>query len=95
VGPLLVVGAAPSFDFLFSILQAQKPVLVQAFLPKPAVERFDAGIVRGFPRPGKIQDHAMGREAKRNYPKKKRYCGAVLSQIMRSLSPKIPLFSWL
>ena len=58
--PLLVVMASPSFNFLFSILQAQKPVLVQAFLPKTAIERFDKGIIRGLPRPGEVQDYAMG-----------------------------------
>jgi hypothetical protein len=60
VGPLLVVVAVPSLDFLFSILQAQKPVLVQTFLPKPAVKRLDEGVVRGLPRPGEVQDYAMG-----------------------------------
>jgi hypothetical protein len=57
--PLLVVVAAPSLDLLCSILQAQKPVFIQTLLPKPAVERFNEGIVRGLPRPGKIQDHPM------------------------------------
>ena len=58
-GPLLMVVAAPGFDLFLSILQAQKPVLIQAFLPKPAVERFDEGVVCGLAWPGKIQDHAM------------------------------------
>jgi hypothetical protein len=35
-------------------------VLIQALLPKPAVERFNEGVVRGLPRPGKIQDHTVG-----------------------------------
>jgi hypothetical protein len=60
VWPLLVVVAAPSLDLLCSILQTQKPVLIQAFLSKPAVERFDEGIVRGLARPGEVQDDAMG-----------------------------------
>jgi hypothetical protein len=50
--------AAPSLDLVFSILQAQKPVLIPALLPKTAIERFDEGIVCGFPWPGKIQDYA-------------------------------------
>src|SRR3974377_1503058 len=58
--PLLVVVAAPSFDLFLSILQAQKPVLVQTLLPKAAVKGFDEGIVRGLPRPGEVQDDAMG-----------------------------------
>jgi hypothetical protein len=46
--------APPSFDLLFSILQAQKPVIIQAFLPKAAVKGFDEGVVRRFAWPGKI-----------------------------------------
>ncbi len=30
--------------------QIEKPVLVQAFVPEPAVERFDIGVLIGFPR---------------------------------------------
>jgi hypothetical protein len=60
VGPLFVVVAPPSLDLFLSILQAQKSVLIQAFLPETAVERFDEGVIRGLPRPGKVQDHAMG-----------------------------------
>jgi hypothetical protein len=55
VGPLLIIVAAPGFDLFLSILQAQKPVLIQAFLPKAAVERFDKSIVCGLPRPREIQ----------------------------------------
>jgi hypothetical protein len=56
VGPLFIVVAAPGADLLFSILQAQKPVLIQAFLPKTAVKRFDEGVVRGLAWPGKVQN---------------------------------------
>jgi hypothetical protein len=58
--PLLVVVAVPSLDLLCSILQAQKPVFIQALLPEPAVKRFDEGVVRGLPRPREVQDYAMG-----------------------------------
>ena len=54
---VLVVVAAPSFDLLFSILQTQKPVFIQALLPKPAVERFDEGVICGLAWPGKIQNY--------------------------------------
>src|SRR5208337_4843483 len=60
VGPFFIVVKTPSIDLIRSIFQAQKPVLVQALLPKTAVERFDKGIVRGLARPGKIYDHPMG-----------------------------------
>ena len=60
MGPLLIIVAAPIFDLFFSILQAQKPVLIQALLPKTAVKRFDERIFRGLPRLGEIQDQAMG-----------------------------------
>ena len=58
--PLLVVVAAPSCDFFCSILQTQKPVLVQTLLPKAAVKGVDEGIIRGLPGPGEVQDDAMG-----------------------------------
>ena len=58
--PLFVVVTPPSLDLFCSILQAQKPVLVQTLLPKAAVKGFDEGIVRGLPRPGEVQDDAMG-----------------------------------
>jgi hypothetical protein len=57
-----MVRAPPSFDLFLNILQAQKPVFIQAFLPQTAGERFDEGVnegvVRWFPWPGKIHDHA-------------------------------------
>jgi hypothetical protein len=40
VRPLLIVVAPPSLDLSFSILQAQKPVFIQALLPKTAVIAF-------------------------------------------------------
>jgi hypothetical protein len=52
--------APPGFDLFLSILQAQKPVLIQALLPETAGERFDEGIIRGLSRPGEVQDDAVG-----------------------------------
>jgi hypothetical protein len=49
VRPLLIVVAPPSFDLLLSILQARKPVFIQAFLPKTAVKGRNEGIIRGLP----------------------------------------------
>jgi hypothetical protein len=43
VRPFFIVVKTPSIDLIRSIFQAQKPVLVQALLPKTAVERFDEG----------------------------------------------------
>ena len=59
VGPLLVIVAVPSLDLLCSILQAQKPVLIQALLSEAAVKRFDEGIIRGLAGAGEVQDYAM------------------------------------
>jgi hypothetical protein len=61
VGPLLVVMASPSLYFLCSILQAQKPMLIQTFLPKPAVERFDLGDkLRAVVHPDAFQHPILG-----------------------------------
>jgi hypothetical protein len=43
-------------------------MFLQALLPPPAVERCDAGIVRGFPWPGKVQDFAPGLSLQINFP---------------------------
>jgi hypothetical protein len=59
VRPLLIIVAPPSLDLFLNILQAQKPVFIQALLLKTAVKGFDEGIIRGLPRPGKIQDHTL------------------------------------
>ena len=44
-----MVVSAPGFHLLLGILQVQEPVLVQALLPEPSVERLDEGVVRGLP----------------------------------------------
>ena len=44
-----MVMSAPGCHLLLGILQVQEPVLVQALLPEPSVERLDEGVVRGLP----------------------------------------------
>ena len=49
VRPLLVVFPAPRFNDQLRFLQRQKPVLVETFIPKLAVEALDKRIRTGFP----------------------------------------------
>ena len=55
--PLLVVVGPPMIDALLGIFYVQKPMLVQALLTKPTVERFNIRIVRRFSRSAEIQFH--------------------------------------
>jgi hypothetical protein len=55
---LLIVVAAPGFDLFLSILQAQKPVFIQALLPETAVDDSMKALSVGFP----------GREKSRTTP---------------------------
>lgn len=45
---LFVVFAAPCIDDDLGMLQAGEPVLVQALIPEPAIERLDVGDLVGF-----------------------------------------------
>lgn len=54
MGTSLVMAYAPGPDFAPRILQGHEPVLVQALLAQPAVERLHRGIVRWCSRPGKV-----------------------------------------
>ena len=56
---ILIVIRPPVFDPAASICHRQEPRRVQAFLPKPTVERFDEGIVSRFSRPREFQCHAV------------------------------------
>ena len=55
MGPDLIVVLPPSFDFLPGIVQRQKPMSIQAFGSKLAVEEFDEGIVRWLARATEVQ----------------------------------------
>jgi len=59
VGPFFVVIPSPSFNLGPGIIQAQEPVLIEAFLPEPAVEGLDISVVRRLPRSGKVQSDVI------------------------------------
>ncbi len=54
-GPVVVLP--PFFDYLLGLLQIVEPVLVQAFIPKLAVEALNVGVLSGFPRVDEVQFH--------------------------------------
>jgi hypothetical protein len=55
VWPLLVAVPPPLLHPLLGIRHRQEPVLVQAFLPEPAVERLHDGVVRRLAGPDEVQ----------------------------------------
>jgi hypothetical protein len=55
VRPFFVVIPPPSFDLIPGVIQAEEPVLVEAFLPESAVEGLDIGVVGRLARTGKVQ----------------------------------------
>ncbi len=59
VRPLLVVFPPPRFDHELRFLQGQKPVLVEAFIPKLAVEALDKGILHGLSRLNEVEMDPM------------------------------------
>jgi len=59
VGPIFVIVLPPTFDLVPGIIQAEEPVLVEAFLPEPTVEGLDIGIVCRLPWPGKVQRNVI------------------------------------
>jgi hypothetical protein len=46
MGTPLIIEYAPGFDFAPRILQRHEPVLVQAFLPQPAIDGLHSGVIR-------------------------------------------------
>ena len=57
--PMLVVVSAPSGNQDTSLRQARKPMVIQALIPKPAVEALDEGILRRFARLDQLELHAV------------------------------------
>ncbi len=49
VRPLLIVFLPPRFDHELRFLERHKPVLIEAFIAKLAVETLDKRVLRGFP----------------------------------------------
>ncbi len=45
MGPAVIVVAPASFDDLAGIVEIEKPVLVETFIPELPVERFDEGVL--------------------------------------------------
>lgn len=59
VRPLLVVFPPPRFDDKLRFLQGQKPMFVEAFIAKPAVEALDKRILYRLPRLNEVQMDAV------------------------------------
>ena len=59
VRPMLVVVPAPGSDRDTGLKQARKPMVVQALIPKPAVEALDERVLRGFPGLDQLELNAM------------------------------------
>src|SRR3954447_16532706 len=57
--PDLVVVSTPILDFLPSVVKAQEPMCVQAFVSELAVEGFDEAVVRGLARPREVEHHTL------------------------------------
>ncbi len=59
VRALLIVVFAPIFNNMFGVIERDKPVLLQALLPQPAVEALDKCIVRWLTRSAEFQLHSV------------------------------------
>jgi hypothetical protein len=59
VRPLFIVLSSPGFNHELRFLQRQKPVLVETFIPKLAVEALDKRILHRLPRLNEVQVHPM------------------------------------
>ena len=55
MGAAFVVVDPPRFNLLGGILEVKEPVLVEAFLPQPTVERLDERIIGGLARSTKVE----------------------------------------
>ena len=55
----LVVISSPEFDDISGMFQVQKPIRVQAPIPKPAVKALGISILNRFPGSAEIQFHAF------------------------------------
>jgi hypothetical protein len=56
---VLIVVDPPSLDLLFCVFHRDKPMLLQALLPKPSVETLDVRILNGLSRPDEVQLHPV------------------------------------
>ena len=59
VRPLLVVFPAPRFNDQLRFLQRHKPMFIETFIAKLAVEALDKRILHRFPRLNEVQVHAV------------------------------------
>lgn len=59
VSAFFVVFPAPGFDHELRFLEGQKPVLIETFIPKLAVEALDKGVLQPVSRLNEVQVHAM------------------------------------
>ena len=59
VRPMLVVVSAPGGDQDTSLLQARKPVVIQAFIPEASIEALDERVLRRFASLNQLELNAM------------------------------------
>lgn len=59
MGTLLVVINSPSLDRLDGLWQVLEPVLVEALLPQPTVERLDEGVIGGLAGSTEVERHLV------------------------------------
>ena len=57
VRPPFIILPTPGFDLLFSILEGQKPINIQTFIPEAAIEGFDKGIIHRLARTAELKRH--------------------------------------
>ena len=57
--PDLIVVPPPFLDHLAGMLQTDKPVRVQALVPKSPVEALDVGVLHGLAGPDKAELHTL------------------------------------
>ena len=56
---LLIVFPSPRFNDQLGFLQRHKPVFVETFIPKLAVDALDKRVLHRFPRLDEVQMHAV------------------------------------
>ena len=54
-----IVILPPGFCQPLGFVQRQEPVLIQALVTKPSIERLDHSIIRGLSRPAEVELHAV------------------------------------
>ena len=58
MGPSTVVAEAPLLDGALRVAEREEPVLIQALVAQPAVERLGVGVLHRLPGLDEVQRHA-------------------------------------